>query len=68
MCIWLTTTEKVKGGGFTDFLTAAGSLATGLGSVMTGWQALGGVGLAGAGAGGSGFTSAGGLGLAASNW
>lgn len=61
-----TTTEKSKSSNFTDFLTAAGSLATGVGSVMTGWKALGGLGFAAGG--GGGFTSAGGLGLAASDW
>lgn len=60
-----TTTEKVKGGGFSDFLSALGGAATGVGSVMTGWKALGGLGLA---SGGPGFTNGGGLGFASSDW
>jgi len=46
-----TTTTKTKGGGFTDFLSAAGSLASGIGAVMTGGASLGigtGLGLASA--------------------
>lgn len=59
-----TTTTKTKGGGFTDFLSAAGSLASGVGAVMTGGASLGITGLGFAGAGGGGFTNAAGLGLA----
>jgi len=36
-----TTTQKTKGGGFSDFLSAAGSLASGVGAVMSGGASLG---------------------------
>lgn len=55
-----TQTQKTKGGGFTDFLSAAGSLASGVGAVMTGGASLGltgGLGLAASGAGGGGLMS-----------
>lgn len=58
-----TTTEKTKGGGFTDFLNAAANLAGGVGAVMSGGAAAGLWGAAGA-AGGAGFTNAAGLGSA----
>lgn len=58
-----TTTQKTKGGGFTDFLNAAASLAGGVGAVMSGGAAAGLWGAAGA-AGGAGFTNAAGLGSA----
>jgi len=58
-----TTTQKTKGGGFTDFLSAAGSLASGVGAVMTGGASLGLTSGLGFAAGGGGFTSAAGLGL-----
>lgn len=61
-----TQTQKTKGGGFTDFLNAAASLAGGVGAVMSGGTAAGLWGAAGAagGAGGAGFTNAAGLGSA----
>ena len=58
-----TQTQKTKGGGFTDFLNAAASLAGGVGAVMSGGAAAGLWGAAGA-AGGAGFTNAAGLGSA----
>lgn len=59
-----TTTEKVKGN-FGDFISAASQLAMGVGGVMSGYKAMGGLGLA---SGGPGFTSTGGLGLASSDF
>jgi hypothetical protein len=58
-----TQTQKTKGGGFTDFLNAAASLAGGVGAVMSGGAAAGLWGAAGA-AGGAGSTNAAGLGSA----
>ncbi|MGE0289538.1 MAG: hypothetical protein AB7I42_26115 [Bradyrhizobium sp.] len=57
-----TTTQKSKGN-FGDFLSTAASLAAGVGGVMSGVGAIGGLGLASAGATGGGFVNAGGLGL-----